>query len=564
MNSEASPIIPPFGQPALFISASYVLYVLLAAVYRLFFSPLRTVPGPWYAAVSGLWLKMHAMRLHQCQTVHQLFEKYGPIVRIAPDKIAFNDKEAARQVYNILRLDKSVFYKSLQANNNDHAMTTLPKADHSRRKKTYTAHYNMSNLARFEPEIKRAVNELVDVLNEIRGHAPVDCLDLFRQLMVDTASATSFGVQGSALVTWAWAFGSKVDGAGEPVNQLSSAIGNFGKRAILRSNFPTWAWSIVRRFPHDGWRQICNCDGIMAKVGSTGISAFVRARPLTTHIQYVRTKVEQTRARMQSGDAADQGLALESEKACMIERLLAQSTASAGPKSGLVLSKEDVISETMGHLIAGVDTSSVTLSYLCWELSRRPDIVRHLRTELEHAMAAVGLEPATALETSTLFKLPYLNAFVKEGLRLYSAVPSLLERVVPPTQDPFILLGHTLPPGTIIATQPWSMHRDAAVFPDPAAFRPARWLDGMSEAAAQHMIPFGLGTRMCGGMNLAQIVLRRVVAAVVLLFDIVAPPETTERTMEMRDGFALFPAGMKCRLVFIPRQTSTSEAAPLL
>ncbi|KAA1473502.1 cytochrome P450 [Dentipellis sp. KUC8613] len=539
MNSESSSIIPPLGYSILYISSSYVLYVLYIAIYQLFFSPLRTVPGPWYAAVSGLWLKAHAMRLQQCQTVHELFEKYGPIVRIAPDKVAFNDTETARQVYNVLRLDKSMFYKGLQTNNNDHAMTTLPKAAHSRRKKTYTSHYNMSNLARFEPEIKHAVHELVEVLNKIRGHAPVDCLDLFRQLMVDTASVTSFGVQGSALVTWARAFGTRVDAASEPVNQLSTAIGNFGTRAILRANFPTWAWSIVRRFPHTGWRQICNCDGIMAK--------------------YVRAKVEQTRARMEAGRSADQGLALESEKACMIERLLAQSTAAADPKSGIVLSEEDVISETMGHLIAGVDTSSVTLSYLCWEVSRRPDIVRHLRTELEQAVADAGLEPAGALDTSTLFKLPYLNAFVKEGLRLYSAVPSLLERIVPPTQGPFTLLGHIIPEGTIIATQPWSMHRDAAVFPDPNAFRPARWLDGTSEAAAQHMIPFGLGTRMCGGMNLAQIVLRRVVAAVVLRFDVVAPLETTDKTMEMRDGFALFPAGMECRLKFVPTTTLTSE-----
>ena len=54
---------------------------------------------------------------------------------------------------------------------------------------------------------------------------------------------------------------------------------------------------------------------------------------------------------------------------------------------------------------------------------------------------------------------------------------------------------------------------------------------------SQHMMPFGTGTRVCGGQNLAQIVMRMVVAAVVRNFDIVAPSETNERTMEMKDSF---------------------------
>ena len=54
---------------------------------------------------------------------------------------------------------------------------------------------------------------------------------------------------------------------------------------------------------------------------------------------------------------------------------------------------------------------------------------------------------------------------------------------------------------------------------------------------SQHMMPFGTGSRVCGGQNLAQIMLKVAVAAVARNFDVVAPSETNERTMEMKDSF---------------------------
>lgn len=67
---------------------------------------------------------------------------------------------------------------------------------------------------------------------------------------------------------------------------------------------------------------------------------------------------------------------------------------------------------------------------------------------------------------------------------MFGAAPSLLERVVPSRgstpvskmDEDFDLMGYALPPGTIVSTQSWSMHRDAEVFPNPYAFVPERWL----------------------------------------------------------------------------------------
>ena len=70
------------------------------------------------------------------------------------------------------------------------------------------------------------------------------------------------------------------------------------------------------------------------------------------------------------------------------------------------------------------------------------------------------------------------------ALRVYSAAPSLLERVVPSrtvgavskADEDLDMMGYALPPGTTVATQAWSMHRDAEIFPSPKTFLPERWL----------------------------------------------------------------------------------------
>ncbi|KAJ6566574.1 cytochrome P450 [Mycena capillaripes] len=171
----------------------------------------------------------------------------------------------------------------------------------------------------------------------------------------------------------------------------------------------------------------------------------------------------------------------------------------------------------------------------------------------------------------------YLNAFIKKGLRLYGAAPSLLEPLVPVSTsknfagaDGFDLMGYVLPPGTIVSTQAWSMHHDPAVFPSPETFLPERWLPSYAaskedvvgseerEAAwlarmASHMMPFGTGSRICGGLNLAHIIMRVVLVPVLRNFEVEAAPGTDEKSMNMRDSFVMFPAAMECKLIFHPR-----------
>ena len=90
------------------------LYVLCTAVYRLLLHPLRHVPGPWYAAVSEIWLAVQTLKFKQNIGVHSLIEMYGPVVRIAPNKVVFCDGASIKKVYANPKFNKSPFYKMIR------------------------------------------------------------------------------------------------------------------------------------------------------------------------------------------------------------------------------------------------------------------------------------------------------------------------------------------------------------------------------------------------------------------------------------------------------------------
>ncbi|KAJ2995679.1 hypothetical protein NUW54_g7342 [Trametes sanguinea] len=158
-------------------------------------------------------------------------------------------------------------------------------------------------------------------------------------------------------------------------------------------------------------------------------------------------------------------------------------------------SPQDIVSECMAHLIAGIDTSTTTFGFMVWELSRRPDVIRRLREELDEIIP----DRRTLPDYRVLMKQSYLTAFLNEGFRMYAAVSSILERVVPSTAErqrqgilgveSFDIMGHEIPPGTVVGTQAFSVHRDPDVFPSPERFDSGRWLspsgDGPDDEALQ-------------------------------------------------------------------------------
>jgi len=129
-------------------------------------------------------------------------------------------------------------------------------------------------------------------------------------------------------------------------------------------------------------------------------------------------------------------------------------------EKGETLDDLDLTVEAHGLIIAGSDTTAITLTYLIWAVTSRPALLKELQDEV--ASLPVGFSDAEAE------KLALLNAVINETLRLYGAVPGGLPRMVPPNGA--TLGDFCFPPGTTITTQAYSTHRQSSAFPNPFEF----------------------------------------------------------------------------------------------
>lgn len=93
-----------------FVTFTLLIYSFVRGIYQLFVSPLSRIPGPWYAAVSDFWLTTHVIRLQKCKAIQALFDVYGPIVRVGPNKVVFCDLSSVKNVYTVQKFEKSTYY----------------------------------------------------------------------------------------------------------------------------------------------------------------------------------------------------------------------------------------------------------------------------------------------------------------------------------------------------------------------------------------------------------------------------------------------------------------------
>ncbi|XP_047948553.1 cytochrome P450 81Q32-like [Salvia hispanica] len=153
-----------------------------------------------------------------------------------------------------------------------------------------------------------------------------------------------------------------------------------------------------------------------------------------------------------------------------------------------------VIKSTMlVMLLAGTDTSSITIEWAMSALLNHPDKMKKAREEIDRVIGSDRL-----LNESDLPKLPYLQNIINETFRLYPAAPLLLPHEAAADCK---IAGYDIPRGTIVQVNAWAIHRDPRVWDEPERFRPERF--EAAEPRAPQLLPFGMGRRSCPGNVLA-------------------------------------------------------------
>lgn len=129
----------------------------------------------------------------------------------------------------------------------------------------------------------------------------------------------------------------------------------------------------------------------------------------------------------------------------------------ASQEQGTSMSDFSLGSQASALIIAGSGTTAASLTYGVWAVLQHPEV----RKKLEEEVKTLPEE----FDDVALEKLPYLDAVITETLRLYGSAPGALPRVRP--SKGITVQDHYIPPGVVVTTQSYTMHRDPAIFPDP-------------------------------------------------------------------------------------------------
>ncbi|KAE8772664.1 cytochrome P450 93A2-like [Hordeum vulgare] len=206
------------------------------------------------------------------------------------------------------------------------------------------------------------------------------------------------------------------------------------------------------------------------------------------------------------------------------------------------LTRKKIKAFVIDVVTAGSDTSAAMVEWMLAELMSHPECLRKVRSEID---AVVGRDRIAG--EGDVASLPYLQAAYKETLRLRPAAPiahrqSTEEMVISAAGGAG---GFTVPAGTAVFINLWSIARDPASWDAPLEFRPERFMAGGRNEAldprGQHFqyLPFGSGRRGCPGMGLALQSVPAVVAALVQCFDWAVPGDGDDAKIDMEEADGL-------------------------
>lgn len=183
---------------------------------------------------------------------------------------------------------------------------------------------------------------------------------------------------------------------------------------------------------------------------------------------------------------------------------------------------------------AGTDTSSTTILWAMSELLRNPPLLKKVQDELERV---VGME-RMVLE-SDLPSLPYLQAVVRETLRLYPSAPLALPHL---SVEACNVLGYEIPKNTQVLVNLWAIGRNPTSWEDAERFVPERFMNGCSldeKVRNCEWIPFGAGRRVCPGEQLAMLLVQFPLAQLLHCFDWTLPDNMNGQELDMSERFGI-------------------------
>eukprot|EP01117_Protostelium_nocturnum_P014325 TRINITY_DN5447_c0_g1_i1.p1 TRINITY_DN5447_c0_g1~~TRINITY_DN5447_c0_g1_i1.p1 ORF type:complete len:509 (+),score=127.75 TRINITY_DN5447_c0_g1_i1:211-1527(+) len=181
------------------------------------------------------------------------------------------------------------------------------------------------------------------------------------------------------------------------------------------------------------------------------------------------------------------------------------------PETKQGLDEESIIDQCVTFMLAGHDTTAHTLSWVFYLLAQRPDVEAKLLEEIKG-----GMGDSDHISYEKLGQLKYMNAIIKETMRVYPSV-FITGRIV---SEDTTLGGFTIPKGTRVIFNIQGAQYSEKYYPNPSVWDPERWMtsDENFPGHTHAWIPFSKGERMCVGFRFAMMEIRLAIAQLVPKF----------------------------------------------
>ncbi|KAI0459980.1 cytochrome P450, partial [Xylaria acuta] len=441
-----------------------VLYIIGHVMYNAFLHPLRKYPGPLSHRMSVLPRSWYQLRGLLPFHMVELHKQYGPVVRVAPNELAFSGLQAWRDIYGHKKAGEEEFPKYdgvykifdwlptsvINANRQDHGML----------RRQLSHGFSERSMREQEPIIGSYANLLIKRLREgVKTNTAQNLREWYNYATFDIIGDLSFGVDGG-----------------------------FG--CLQNSDYHPWVTLIGKAIYQGAIIQGLIRLGLRRPIGWISRSALLADNE---NRAIVYEKVGQ---RMEGGERPD-----------FLEGLLRK-------KEELKLDQGSLTMNAVLLIIAGSETTATLLSGATWLLTSHPEILKKLEQEVRSAFKSDD-----EITLTSVGNLTYMLACLNESLRRYPPVAGSLPRVAP--KGGAMVDGGFVPEGTIVSLYQWAVNHDKNYWNDPYSFAPERWLGDPKYKSDKldAMQSFSVGPRNCIGRNLAYAEMRLILAKIVYNFD---------------------------------------------
>ncbi|KAI5458779.1 cytochrome P450 [Mariannaea sp. PMI_226] len=455
-----------------------------------FASPLRKYPGPFLAKFTRLWYLYQASTGDSHLVLQDLHRKYGPIVRITPSIIDVDMPELIKVMFGT-KNDwlKTPFYHGSSALVNGQIVLNLfsqtDPVKHKLERQPVAKHYSNAAISTVEPHMDKVIDQF--------------CQQLEKRFM-DGANAGKVCNIGQWILYYTW----DVVGAvtfSQPIGYLEKGYDFDG--TLHNADKAMDYFTIVGTMPF--LDRVFDKNPIY-RMGPPGFNTITGIS-----IKHLVDRYQGNDKEYHNPESPD-----------FLDKFI--EAKNANPDT---VPDEQIVSWLMVNMIAGADTSTIVIKNALYFSLKNFAIWKRLTEEI----LAAGFHGRTPPSYKEVKALPYVDAVVREALRILPGVSMTMERYVP--RGGFTLPnGDYLPEGTIVGMNPYILGRNKSVYGEDAdSFRPERWLrdeqSGESQSDYQKRLllmnqtdlSFGGGSRICIGKYMGLYQVYKILATLITLYE---------------------------------------------